>query len=793
MVILKYLLCFTLLIPSWLTYGQTVQNLSDLKIEDIMKGERFVGYSPTDIFWGEDNETIYFRWNPELDTLKSWYKVGSTGQAPQKVSLEEQKSFVPGGQYNRDRNKKVSVRQGDIILLNLETKAQTSITNTVVTEKNPTFSGDQKDIIYESNDNLFAWNISSGSTTQLTDFRKGKKKEDKKESQEEWLENDQLAYFDILEQRKKTAELTEKLNEELQPKRPLEIYYSKKSIDDIKASPDLNFITFRITEKASPKATIVPDYVTQSGYTIDLNARSKVGSPQDIHMMAIYNVAQDTFYLVNTKNIPGIFDKPEFLKDYHTGDTPYKEQYDEPREVMILSPIYSKDSKALVTVLSTDNKDRWIMQLDLATGQLKLLDRQRDEAWINGPGIGYRSFFNNGNTGWLPDNETVWFQSEETGYSHLYTLNIKSAKKKTLTSGKFEIRNTTLSKDGKSFYLTASAEGPFDYHYYRLPVKGGKMRKITTKSGNHQVVLSPDEKKLAIRYSYSNSPWELYTMSNEVGAQLSQKTSSTTEDFENYSWREPEITWFKASDGIEVPARVYKPEPGNNNGAGVIFVHGAGYLHNVHNWWSGYYREFMFHNLLADNGYTVMDIDYRGSDGYGRDWRTGIYRFMGGKDLSDQVDGAKFMVEELGVDTDRIGMYGGSYGGFITLMAMFTSPGTIKSGAALRSVTDWAHYNHRYTSNILNTPQEDSIAYYKSSPIYHAEGLEGNLLILHGMVDTNVHFQDVVRLSQRLIELGKDNWEFAVFPMESHGFVEPSSWTDEYKRIFKLFQNTLRE
>ena len=145
------------------------------------------------------------------------------------------------------------------------------------------------------------------------------------------------------------------------------------------------------------------------------------------------------------------------------------------------------------------------------------------------------------------------------------------------------------------------------------------------------------------------------------------------------------------------------------------------------------------------------------------------------------------------MDAKRIGIYGGSYGGFITLMGLFTSPGTFKSGAALRSVTDWAHYNHPYTSNILNTPAEDSLAFYKSSPIYHAKGLQDNLLILHGMVDANVQFQDVVRLSQRLIELGKDDWEFAVFPMERHGFVEPSSWTDEYKRIFKLFQGTLRE
>ena len=150
-------------------------------------------------------------------------------------------------------------------------------------------------------------------------------------------------------------------------------------------------------------------------------------------------------------------------------------------------------------------------------------------------------------------------------------------------------------------------------------------------------------------------------------------------------------------------------------------------------------------------------------------------------------------MSEYGIDANRIGIYGGSYGGFITLMALFNSPGTFASGAALRSVTDWAHYNHGYTAPILNTPVEDSIAYYKSSPIYHAEGLEGKLLMLHGMIDTNVQFQDVVRLSQRLIELGKKDWALAVFPLERHGFIEASSWTDEYRRIYELFEETLRE
>jgi dipeptidyl aminopeptidase/acylaminoacyl peptidase len=227
------------------------------------------------------------------------------------------------------------------------------------------------------------------------------------------------------------------------------------------------------------------------------------------------------------------------------------------------------------------------------------------------------------------------------------------------------------------------------------------------------------------------------------------------------------------------------------NGAAVIFVHGAGYLHNVGNFWSEYPREYMFNQYLASKGYVVMDADYRASAGYGRDWRTAIYRYMGGRDLQDQVDVSKYITKTFNIDPERIGIYGGSYGGFITEFALFTQAQYFGAGAAIRSVTDWAHYNHGYTSNILNLPQTDTIAYRRSSPIYFAEGLKDPLLILHGMVDTNVLAQDDIRLSQRLIELGKENWELMLYPVENHAFVRPSSWTDEYKRIFKLFEENL--
>ena len=735
--------------------SQTVPNRSSLEISQIMQGEKFVGFSPNSIRWSEDSKTIYFSWNPNQDTLRSWYKVGMDGAAPQALELEEELNLPVGGTYNKDRSKKVYVRNGDLFLHDFSTSSTQQLTNTVGRESNPAFSGDEQKLVYQSGSNIYSWDMNSGQLQQITDFRS-------------------------------------KNNKEREVKRPLKIYTGNKRVSNQTLSPDGKFVSFRLTRSSSDKGTKVPNFVTESGFVEDIPARSKVGSPQSSYEFGIYDIEKDTFWILDTKQIEGIYDKPAYLAQYHKGEEEYSSAYSNPREVIIHGPFYSENSQAVVVVRSLDNKDRWIMHLDMKEGKLKTLDWQHDEAWIGGPGVSGWNFFA-GTIGWMPNNEEIYYQSESTGFSHLYTVNVQTGEKKALTNGKFEILSAELSNDKTHFWITANAEGPAEQHFYRLPIGRGKLARITQEKGNHQVSLSPDEKWLAVRYSYSNKPWELYLQKNEAGAERKQLTESTTAAFNAYKWKDPQLITFKAEDGATVSARLYRPDKPKRKGPAVIFVHGAGYLQNVHAWWSSYYREYMFHNILVDNGYTVLDIDYRGSAGYGRNWRTGIYRFMGGKDLSDQVDGAKYLVEELNISPDRIGIYGGSYGGFITLMGLFTSPGTFKAGAALRSVTDWAHYNHSYTSNILNTPVQDSIAYRKSSPIYHAEGLQDNLLILHGMIDDNVQFQDVVRLAQRLIELEKDNWEFAVFPVERHGFVEPSSWTDEYKRIFKLFQQHLQK
>ena len=776
-----------------LTICLAQQKLDKLTVEKIMRDPKWIGTSPSNIYWGADGNSLYFNWNPDNLSSDSVYFITLTNHNPVKASVEQKQNIIPvySTTWNQNRTACVFTKDGDVFFKDIKTGNTKRIIQTTEKETNPVFSFDDKKIVYTSNLNLYAWDIATGETMQLTNLEsKDPEKKTTATTEEQWLKNDQLQYLRVLKERKEKKDATDAYNKSLSPKELRSINIGEQILLGLTISPDGRFVGYRLTKPSDVKSTIVPNYVTESGFTSDIRGRTKVGEPQNNSEFFIYDRKKDTVFAIQTDSLPGIRDLPGYVKDY---PKKFEQQIKEPpaRPVVIGDISWSPNGTyAILDIRSQDNKDRWLMMFDPKATKLKLIDRQRDEAWIGGPGTGG---FSGTNTGWITEN-TFWFQSEVTGYSHLYTVNVESGEKKTLTSGKYEVQQAEVSKDKKYFYITTNEVHPGEQQFYRLPVMGGKAERITTMTGANQVTISPDEKYIAILYSYSNKPWELYLQENKPGGKVEQiTTKAMSDEFKSYPWRDPEIITFTARDGAQVPARLYKPATPAPGKPAVLFVHGAGYLQNAHKWWSYYFREFMFNNLLADNGYYVLDIDYRASAGYGRDWRTAIYRHMGGKDLDDNVDGVNYLVKTYGVDPKRVGLYGGSYGGFITLMALFTTPDVFAAGAALRPVTDWANYNHGYTSAILNEPYNDSLAYRRSSPIYFAEGLRSHLLICHGMVDVNVHFQDAVKLTQRLIELGKDNWEIAPFPMEDHGFVEPSSWTDEYKRIFKLFETELKK
>jgi len=748
----------------------------DFSIKGIMRGHDLVGRAPTDVRWSADSRWIYFSWNPPgtdwRAPLASYRVRAEPGAVPESLTVIQMDSLGPAaadGELSATRRLRAVEWNGDIFVVDLRTGSVRRLTNTVARERDAHFDRTAAHVFFVRDNNAFSFDLASGEERQLTDIRAGPKPKDEEDEklkgQRAALEAQQIALLDVIKDQVHADSLRKHEKALLDSLRPSTLWLQKdEQVRRLSVSPagDALILVTNVPAGDKQKDVEIPHYVTKSGYTEDQKSREKVGDAQDRARVAYVPLTRgDPKWLPlipgDTTNAPG------FISVTGWNDA---------------------GTLALVFAVSFDWKTRYICTVG-AKGALSALDTLRDSAWVEGPAFGAE--------GWLDGGKRIWFVSEADGWAHLYSMAANGSDKRQLTKGKWEVDDVSLSSDQRDFYLHTSEQSPFEQQFYRMAVGGGARTQITRTKGGHTVVVSPNEQLLADVYSTANRPPELYVMKNQPGAAESRLTLSPTAEWLSFPWITPEIMMIPASDGAQVPARIYQPKDmhAQPNGAAVIFVHGAGYLHEVDDYWSYYFREYMFNHYLASRGYVVIDMDYRGSAGYGRDWRTAIYRHMGGRDLQDEVDGSKYLHDKFGIDPMRIGIYGGSYGGFMTLMAMFTEPKHFGAGAAIRSVTDWAHYNHWYTSRILNEPDKDTVAYHQSSPIYFANGLEGHLLMLHGMVDDNVNFQDIVRLTQRLIELGKKNWDLAVYPVERHDFVRPTSWADEYGRIYDLFDRTI--
>src|SRR5262245_10583760 len=760
-----------------------------LTVDSIMRGPDLVGYPPENLRWSAASQKLYFDWRKPGDEEAATYWVGRDGGTPTRVDDTEKKNVPPAnGRWDKARTRVLFADKGDIVLID-ESGTRRWITRTTAGESNPRWARNDTAVTYVREGNLFIAPLDGAGVQQLTDVGPKKTPPRLTDSQKFIRDEEEKLLDAVKEQGEKKKKADEK---DKQDKLPVFELQDRQNAVDLMLSPDDTHVFLLVSERpANARNVIVPNYVNETGYTEDIPGRTAVGDSQNRTLLATLNLKTGKTVWADGSFAPPIDDKD--TKD--TKDAKDTKEKKAEREIRWSMPDVSDDGKlAVAGARSADNKDRWYVVVDPESGKTHVVDTLHDDAWIREAGRG----FGPSSVEFLPDNKRVWFLSERDGWMHLYTLDASdpAAKPRQLTSGGWEITSASVARDGKKFYITSTEAHPGERHLYSVPLDGGTRTKITSMTGSNQSEVSPDDATLGVVYSYSNKPPEVYVMPNKPGAAATQVTTTPTGEWRSFNWIDPKVITFKARDGVDVYARLFTPEmigarrdPAH---PGVVFVHGAGYAQNAHKYWASYFREYMFHNLLASRGYVVLDVDYRASSGYGRDWRTAIYRHMGGKDLEDIVDGAKYIEAKEQVNPKRVGVYGGSYGGFITLMAMFTTPDVFAAGAALRPVTDWAHYNHGYTSNILNVPQSDAEAYRQSSPIYFADGLKGALLICHGMVDTNVLFQDSVRLAQRLIELRKENWEMAGYPVENHGFERAASWADEYKRILKLFEDNLR-
>ena len=752
----------------------TAQNLT---VRQIMAEPSIAGMRVENEKLSPDGSKVIFLWNAEGKLPRDLYLVNTSG-GPASIILRTSDLPAPTRPPEKENKLDYGLTVRDEFVKERENQFG-----------NFEWSPDSKRLLFSHGGDLYLLSLGEAKARRLT-------KTQGSESGGRFLDNDRILFsqagnlfvWDI------TNSLITQISKEADPQKFISVFGGTPN----KAG---TLIAYTVSDSSKSKALIVPNYIDEF---VVANPTRRGWTEQQVMVMPA-DGSRDTGFEIKLPKPEGVSsirvvkwasDNSSLIVDRIDKDT-------KRRQLFYIYKIGAKEEKVVVVTEETD--DKWQASL---SNIVEPNPKKPNE---------------------------LFFGSERDGFNHLYLATIEAETRAvasvpddgarvatssdpTIITGKVSIRQMTKgnwqvewakwSASGDQMIYSSTEETPTERQFYSLyPETGEKVLLETGDKGMKQASRMDEQNHQPILL-YSNSTWNrpenLYAVKiclkcREVPRPI-QLTNSVPASFTALQWNTPAFLSIPTRDGKKVPAKLYLPNGYSARSKTkypmVIFVHGAGYLQNIINGWNNYYREFMFNELLTQKGYIVLDIDYRGSAGYGRDWRTDVYNFLGGKDMDDHVDAIDHVTKNYAVNPAKIGVYGGSYGGFMAGMLAMRAPDKIAAAAALRPVFDWKNYyaaNPGYTAQRLGFPDKNPEAYKRSSPITYADRLERPLLILHGMSDDNVHVQDSIQLMEKLIRLGKTQYfETMLYPSENHGFVRPESWTDEYERILTFFEKHLK-
>ena len=745
----------------------------ELTVRDIMREPSMAGMRPASEKLAPDGKHVVYAWNADGKEPRNLYIVESDG-SNSRILVNAEQNFEPRTLPPSSRLDYGLLVRDDFI------KAR---------EKNlggVEFSPDSKRILFLQNTDIYVLDLESKDARPRRITRT-----QGVEAGARWLDNDALLYasggnYFVLNLRETSlVQVTKEAN-------PAAFV----SIFNVTPTKDGRLVAYVLSDGSKQRALFVPNYLdefvqtpaTRRGFTEQKLFVTLTDGSRERPFEVSLPKAEGTGYI---RGLRWAADNSSLIVDRVDKDL-------KRRQLFYIADVGSKGEQIVLVTEETD--DKWIAPLSSLVEPNPQNDAQ------------------------------ILFGSEKDGFNHLYLATLERAVKqpnptgeirqenpsdagfttkvetRQLTRGQWQVEWAKWTSHPKEFVFSSTEENTAERQFYEYIVDRDLKTEIFhgQKGMRTGAQLADLQGRPVLLYEFSkwNAPSELFTISVcprcRGMATPRQLTKSTPEAFLKMKWNEPKFVDIPTRDGKAVKSKVYLPANFNaqQKYPMVIFVHGAGYLQNTINGWNNYYREFMFNEMLTGKGYVVLDIDYRGSAGYGRDWRTDVAGFLGGKDYDDHLDAIDYAVKNYAVDSKRVGVYGGSYGGFMAGMLVLRAPDKIAAAAALRPVFDWKNYfaaNPTYTAERLGVPEKNAEAYRRSSPIAYAENLQKPLLILHGLVDDNVHAQDSLQLIEKLMRLEKTQYfEAMLYPSESHGFTRPSSWADEYERIFAFFEKHLK-
>ena len=412
----------------------------------------------------------------------------------------------------------------------------------------------------------------------------------------------------------------------------------------------------------------------------------------------------------------------------------------------------------------------------------KILIEERSLTWIN----------LHDDLHFLKKDQSFIWTSERSGFNHIY--HVRDEKLTQLTKGDWPV-SEVVSVDEKNgwIYFTGWIESPLEKHLYRIPLSGGPPKQISKRPGWHNITFSKDNSHYLDSYSNDKQPTQV-SLHRADGTLLDYLLENKLDDKHPLApflddWIDPVYGSLKAEDGTDLHYKVYKPNtPMPESGyPAVFYVYGGPISQRVRRSWT---RRNLWAQYLLQKGYAFFILDNRGTANRGKDFENLIYKRLGDIELKDQLVGANWLKEQDWVDGSRLGIHGHSYGGYLTLMAMFRADDVFSCGVAGASVTDFRFYNTHYTERYLSTPQDNPKGYAASSVLNYTDGLKGDLLLYHGMADDNVLFKNTTMLMSKLQQEGK-LFELSAYPGAKHGISGSKNQLHLFRTIEDFFDRKI--
>jgi dipeptidyl-peptidase-4 len=462
------------------------------------------------------------------------------------------------------------------------------------------------------------------------------------------------------------------------------------------------------------------------------------------------------------------------------GETRWMETGTDP-SVYIARVNWLRDSRRLaIQRLSRAQTQLDLLLADSTSGSAQVILTERDPSWINLHDDLY--FF--------ADGQRFLWSSERDGFCHLYLYDLSGKVLRQLTRGSWEVTQVAAVDEGEgAVYFLATQKSPIERHLYKLRASDGIATRMTREDGTHSIRMSPDARRFVDTYSNAMTPprEDLYRADGTLVLAVNENKVA---ELAEYGLQPVEFFAVRGADGTELNAMVIKPpdfDPARKYPV-LVYTYGGPHAQVVRNAWAG--ASFLWHQMMAQNGYIIFALDNRGSGGRGHAFESYLHGKFGETELADQLAGVNYLKSLPYVDSSRIGIWGWSYGGYMTCYAMTRAPETFKAGFAGAPVTDWRQYDTIYTERYLGRPQENPEGYKNSSPVSYVAQLKGKLLVAHGTGDDNVHFANSVELSQALIE-ARRYAEILIYPGRGHGISDAQARVHLFLRVTRFFLENL--